>query len=389
MYTGPLRSERSWSHVSRQYSPDNYIRAERLVIEYKRCALNPECICAAQICSISCRLTSSIKKMQNDVGHMIREDNHSMVKDIFLVGFHIHSSLKIPSFLLFLILYNVTVYGNIMITILVSISPNLKHPMFFFLANLSISDIMFTTNIVPKMLCAIVKEGVTISFLGCIIQLQFFGISLVAQCLLLAVMSYDRYLAICNPLHYVYIMDTTLCVQLVALCWFLGFVISLVTVTMTSRQDFCGPHVIDHFFCDLVPLLKLSCSDTSSVILENILLATPLTLFPLVFISVTYIYIFITILKIPSRNGREKTFSTCSSHLTIVGMFYGTLASLYVVPSDGRSLNANKVLSLLYTFVTPLFNPIIYSLRNSEIKGALRKYVFKAKEELKNTHSVQ
>ncbi|XP_073493334.1 olfactory receptor 5G9-like [Phyllobates terribilis] len=293
-----------------------------------------------------------------------------------------HRNLKIPSFLLFLILYSVTISGNIMIAILVSISPNLKHPMFFFLGHLSIFDIMFTTNIVPKMLCAIVNDGVTISFAGCIIQLEFFGISLVAECLLLAVMSYDRYLAICNPLRYVYIMDPNLCILLVAICWVLGFTISLVTVIMTSKQDFCGPRIIDHFFCDLVPLLKLSCSDTSSVILENILLATPLTLFPLVFITVTYIYIFITILKIPSTSGRQKAFSTCSSHLTVVGMFYGTLVSLYVVPSNGNSLNANKVLSLLYTFVTPLFNPIIYSLRNKEIRVALRRYAFNKKEEI-------
>ncbi|XP_071972610.1 olfactory receptor 5P60-like [Engystomops pustulosus] len=298
------------------------------------------------------------------------------------MGLQMRSSIKIPSFLLFLTLYSVTVTGNIMIAILVSISPNLKHPMFFFLGHLSISDIMFTTNIVPKMLCAVVNGGVTISFVGCMIQLQFFGISLAAESLLLAVMSYDRYLAICNPLHYIHIMDTNLCVQLVVLCWSLGFVITLVTVVMTSKQDFCGPHVIDHFFCDLVPLLKLSCSDTSPVILENILLATPLTLFPLAFISVTYIYIFIKIFNIPSTSGRQKTFSTCSSHLTVVGMFYGTLVSLYVVPSDGYSLNANKVLSLVYTYVTPLFNPIIYSLRNKEIQVALRRYVFQKKTKI-------
>ncbi|XP_040268107.1 olfactory receptor 10A4-like [Bufo bufo] len=295
------------------------------------------------------------------------------------MGLQIDSSLKIPSFLLFLILYSVTLYGNITIATLVSISPNLQCPMFFFLGHLSISDIMFTTNIVPMMLHAIMNKGGTISLLGCLVQLQFFGICLAAQCLLLAVMSYDRYVAICNPLHYVYIMGIHRCVQLAATCWFLGFAISLVTVIMTSKQDFCGPRIIDHFFCDLVPLLKLSCSDTSPVILENILLATPLTLCPLVFISVTYVYIFTTILKIPSTSGRQKTFSTCSSHLTVVGIFYGTLVSLYVVPSDGHSLNANKVLSLLYTFVTPLLNPIIYSLRNKEIKLAIKRYVLKIK----------
>ncbi|KAM3920438.1 olfactory receptor 5G3-like [Leptodactylus fuscus] len=310
------------------------------------------------------------------------EDNRSKVEDIFLMGLQIHNGLKIPVFLLFLLTYSLTLTGNITIATLVSISPNLKHPMFFFLGHLSVSDIMFTTNIIPKMLCAVMNEGVTISLLGCIVQLQFFGISLVTECLLLAVMSYDRYLAICNPLHYVYIMDTNLCVQLAAICWFLGVAISLVTVIMMSTQDFCGPRVIDHFFCDFVPLLKLSCSDTSPVILENILLATPLTLFPLVFISVTYIYILMTIFKIPSISGRRKSFSTCSSHLTIVGLFYGTLVSLYVVPSDGHSLNANKVLSLLYTFVTPLFNPIIYSLRNKEIKVALKRYVSKIKEKV-------
>ncbi|XP_063295324.1 olfactory receptor 11A1-like [Pelobates fuscus] len=299
----------------------------------------------------------------------------TLVKEIHLLGFQALQSFKIMYFLLFLTLYIVTLTGNIMIVILVSASPKLNHPMFFFLGHLSISDIILTTNIVPNMLCIIQRGHSSMSLPSCIVQLQFFGISLGTECLLLTVMSYDRYLAICSPLHYNTIMDTRLRLSLVVSCWVLGFIISFVTIILVSQLNFCGPNIIDHFFCDLVPLLQLSCSDTSVVQIENIVLATPLTLFPAIIITVTYIWIFITILKIPSTSGRQKMFSTCSSHLAVVSTFYGTLVTLYVIPANGHSLNANKVLSLIYTVLTPLFNPIIYSLRNKEIRVALDRYV--------------
>ncbi|XP_053330327.1 olfactory receptor 5V1-like [Spea bombifrons] len=306
----------------------------------------------------------------------MNRENQTAVKEIVLLGFQALHNFKIFYFLLFLMLYTLTLTGNVTIVTLVTVSPNLKHPMFFFLGHLSMTDIILTTNIVPNMLCAILKEGITVSLSACIVQLQFFGISLGAECLLLTVMSYDRYLAICNPLQYNSIMVAKLRLQLAVSCWLLGFIISFITVILVSKLDFCGPNFIDHFFCDLLPLLQLSCSDTFSVRLENILLGTPITLFPAIIIVITYVCIFNAIFKIPSTSGRQKTFSTCSSHLTVVAIFYGTLVTLYIIPSSGYSLNANKVLSLLYTVVTPLFNPIIYSLRNKEIRVAFKRYVF-------------
>ncbi|MEE6505906.1 hypothetical protein FKM82_007374 [Ascaphus truei] len=301
-------------------------------------------------------------------------ENKTVVKDILLLGFQRLHNFKIPLFVLFLMLYGVTLTGNVMIVALVSASPSLHHPMFFFLSHLSLSDIILTTDIVPKMLRVIWRGGDTISVTGCITQFQFFGVALASECLLLTVMSYDRYLAICHPLRYVSIMGTNLRLHLVFWCWLLSFLISLVTVVLVSKLQFCGPNVIDHFFCDFVPLLQLSCSDTSVVEMENVLLATPITLFPVIFISVTYAIIFVTIFRIPSTTGRRKAFSTCSSHLAVVCTFFGTLVTLYVVPPNGDSLAANKVLSLLYTMATPLFNPIIYSLRNKEIRAALMNY---------------
>uniref|UniRef100_A0A8C5QWE9 Olfactory receptor n=1 Tax=Leptobrachium leishanense TaxID=445787 RepID=A0A8C5QWE9_9ANUR len=314
-----------------------------------------------------------------DSSKVINGENQTVIEEIILLGFHALHGFKIICFLLFFMLYIVTLTGNMTITALVSVSSNLRHPMFFFLGHLSATDIILTTNIVPNMLGTILRERVSMSLAACIVQLQFFGISVGTECLLLTVMSYDRYLAICNPLHYNTIMNFKHCVYLVVSCWLLGILTSLVTVILVSRLHFCGPNVIDHFFCDLAPLLQLSCSDTSIVQLENILLATPLTLFPAIIITATYIAIFIAILKIPSTSGRQKTFSTCSSHLAVVTSFYGTLVTLYVIPANGQSLNANKVLSLLYTVVTPLFNPIIYSLRNKEIRVAFNKYVYSRK----------
>ncbi|KAM8921385.1 olfactory receptor 11L1-like [Pelodytes ibericus] len=302
-------------------------------------------------------------------------ENQTSVKEIVLLGFQLLYNFKILYFILFLTLYTLTLTGNVMIVTLVTASPNLKNPMFFFLGHLSATDIILTTNIVPNMLWVILHGGMTMPLSACIVQLQFFGVSVGTECLLLTVMSYDRYLAICDPLRYTSIMGVNIRLQLVASCWSLGFIISFITVILVSKLNFCGPNIIDHFFCDLLPLLRLSCSDTFVVRLENIVLGTPITLFPAIIITITYVCIFMAILKIPSTSGRQKTFSTCSSHLAVVTTFYGTLITLYVIPSSGHSLNANKVLSLMYTVVTPLFNPIIYSLRNKEIRVAFKRYI--------------
>ncbi|XP_075433827.1 olfactory receptor 11A1-like [Ascaphus truei] len=245
--------------------------------------------------------------------------------------------------------------------------------MYLFLGHLSVSDILLITNIVPQMLKVILEEGATISLTSCITQFFFNSVSLTAECFLLTVMSYDRYLAICNPLHYSTIMGSKLCYTLVTLCWLLGFTFSLIAACLVCELQLCGSNVIDHFYCEFGPLLELSCSDTSIVEVVAFVLSTLIIIFPFVFVLLTYVYISLTILRIPSTTGKQKAFSTCSSHLAVVCVYYGTLIAKYMVPSKGHLQNLNKVLSLLYTVVTPLFNPIIYSLRNQEIRAALRK----------------
>uniref|UniRef100_A0A8C5P753 Olfactory receptor n=1 Tax=Leptobrachium leishanense TaxID=445787 RepID=A0A8C5P753_9ANUR len=297
------------------------------------------------------------------------QENWTSVTDFVLLGFSDRHSLQVLLFLVFLLIYLATVGGNLLIITSVSISPSLRSPMYFFLGHLSSCDVLLTTTIVPLMLRVIIADGETISFFGCLTQFYLFGALATTECLLLSVMSYDRYMAICEPLHYSSLMGTHRCSHLVFWSWFAAFTVMLSTTLQMCRLQFCGPNVIDHFFCDLSPLLQLSCSDTSFVEMQNLLTGGPATFLPLMFICATYAYIFITILHIPTETGREKkAFSTCSSHLTVVCTYYGTLIAIYVFPAGEHSYNTNKIVSLLYTVVTPLFNPFIYSLRNHEIR---------------------
>ncbi|XP_075433918.1 olfactory receptor 5G3-like [Ascaphus truei] len=305
---------------------------------------------------------------------MLRE-NQTTVTEFLLLGFPASHNFKILLFLVFLLLYIVTLTGNILIIVLVSTSHQLRTPMYFFLSHLSLSDILLTTDIVPNMLYVIMAEGIVISLVGCITQYFLFAVSISAECFLLTMMSYDRYLAICHPLRYSSIMDFKLCCQLVSWSWFLGFMITLNMVILVCSFQLCNPNVIDHFFCDLAPLLEHSCSNR--FIAETVLsfLGIPCVILPSIFIIVTYICITLTIIRISSTTGRQKAFSTCSSHLAVVCTYYGTLFAKYVVPSKGQSVNIMKITSLLYTVITPLFNPIIYTLRNKEIQAALRKCI--------------
>uniref|UniRef100_A0A803JLQ3 G-protein coupled receptors family 1 profile domain-containing protein n=1 Tax=Xenopus tropicalis TaxID=8364 RepID=A0A803JLQ3_XENTR len=299
-------------------------------------------------------------------------ENQTTIQSILLLGFQMPSPFKIPIFILILLLYSLTITGNLLIISLVYGSPTLQHPMFFFLTHLSLSDICLTTDIVPNMLYVIKSGPISITMAACMTQFQFFGTVVTFECLLLAVMSYDRQLAICNPLRYASIMGNQLPLWLVIVCWSVSFTVTLGTVVMLTRLDFCNLSAIDHFFCDFDPILQLSCSDTAAVELEQMIIGSSVAVFPLGYITVTYIHIFICIFRISSKSGREKTFSTCSSHLAIVSTFFSTLIAIYVVPSRGTSLN---VVSVLYTVVTPLSNSIIYSLRNSELRSAFKKHV--------------
>ncbi|KAM5171677.1 olfactory receptor 11L1-like [Mantella aurantiaca] len=302
--------------------------------------------------------------------------NHTTVSEIILLGFPNLYQFNNLIFVLLLTIYFVTINGNLLIITLVANTRKLQSPMYFFLTQLSVSDILLTTDVVPNTLSNVMNGGVVLSFAGCITQFYFFGASESLECYILTVMAYDRYLAICNPLRYSSIMNYPLFLNLILLSWLLGFSFMLVTSITISTLDFCGPNVINHFFCDMEPILELSCSETYTVHLEALLLSVLVMVLPLMITLISYGCIVQAILKISTTNGRWKSFSTCSSHLTVVCMFYGTLIGIYMLPKNNLSVNITKVISLLYTVVTPMLNPIIYSLRNKDIKEAAKSYYF-------------
>ncbi|XP_063305950.1 olfactory receptor 1M1-like [Pelobates fuscus] len=300
-------------------------------------------------------------------------ENQTMVTEIILLGFHHLHSMRHLLFSIILVVYCLTISGNFLIIVLVSCFRHLHFPMYFFLTQMSISDILLTTNIAPQMLSIVNHEGGIISFKACITQYYLFGALECLECLLLTVMSYDRYLAICNPLQYNSIMGHAFCIQLIIISWLLSIIMTLLIVVSITQLVFCGPNIIDHFFCDLDPLLKLSCSDTLIIHIEALFLSVFVIITPFLMVIVSYVYISLTIAKIPSISGKKKAFSTCSSHLTVVFIYYGTLIGIYTVPTNERSLSTSKILSVFFTVVTPMLNPIIYSLRNNDIREALKK----------------
>ncbi|XP_073479949.1 olfactory receptor 1468-like [Aquarana catesbeiana] len=262
---------------------------------------------------------------------------------------------------------------------LVYYSKTLHSPMYFFLSQLCLSDIMLTTDITPNMLNIVLHGQSSISFSGCIFQFCCYSIIEGFECYLLTVMSYDRYLAICSPLHYTCIMKQTLCIKLVLASWIFSFFLTFLSILEICQLEFCGPNVIDYLFCDLFPVVELSCSDISRLQMEITLLGFPVLILPFLVIVASYIYIVLTILKISSFSGRMKSFSTCSSHLIVVFLFYGTLIATYLIPKEGQSRTTSKIISLLYIVFTPFVNPFIYSLRNKDIKEIVNKVILKTK----------
>ncbi|KAM9312088.1 olfactory receptor 1468-like [Gastrophryne carolinensis] len=283
--------------------------------------------------------------------------------------------LNLPFFTFLLMIYCVTMCGNFLIITLVSYSKTLHTPMYFFLTQLSIADIMLATDITPNMLNSLIHEMTSLSFPCCITQFYMLCFLESTECLVLMVMSYDRYLAICAPLHYMFIMNPSICNTLVIASWIMSGCVTLAITLGICQLQFCGPNTIDHFFCDFAPLLELSCSDTFIVKMEDALLGIPVVVIPFLLIVISYMYIISAILRITSFSGRVKSFSTCSSHLTVVSIFYGSIIIMYVLPSEGKSLFMNKILALLYTVMTPFLNPLIYSLRNKDIKDALNSFL--------------
>eukprot|EP00079_Xenopus_tropicalis_P019584 XP_012809387.1 PREDICTED: olfactory receptor 1496-like [Xenopus tropicalis] len=299
--------------------------------------------------------------------------NQTWVSEIVLLGFQNLHNFKVPVFSLFLLIYLLTVWENVLIIVLVAFSRNLHSPMYFFLQQLSACDLLESAIILPILLQTVIYEKVTLPFIGCMMQFSSFAVPEDFECLLLAVMAYDRYVAICIPLRYTSIMSHRVCVTFILISWLLSFMFALGLASTVASLQFCNQNTINHFFCDFFPLLELSCSDTFLVYINIILESIPLVLFPFILISVSYMCIAHAILKIVSHTGRQKAFSTCSSHLAVVSMFYGTLIALYMAPPRKESQTTSKVLSLLYTVVTPLVNPLIYSLRSKDIRKIMQR----------------
>ncbi|KAM3913268.1 olfactory receptor 5AR1-like [Leptodactylus fuscus] len=297
--------------------------------------------------------------------------------DFLIEGLFDTPELQYLGFSIFLLIYLVIIFGNAIIFLVISWNPHLHTPMYIFLMNLSAIDIVYTSSILPKLLNMIITKNNTISFWGCIYQMYFFLSMACAEVLLLAAMAYDRYVAICHPLHYMALMSLRQAAGQAGIAWSIGFLDPSGHAVLISRLSFCASHVIDHFFCDVIPLLKISCSDTSAVELINYLEGSLILSSAFLLTLVSYIFIISTIVKIKSAEGRRKAFSTCSSHLTCVVIFYGTIICLYMRPTTSYTPKQDKFIALLYTILIPVFNPIIYSLKNQEIKIAFTKFTKK------------
>lgn len=304
-------------------------------------------------------------------------ENHTAGSGFVLLGFSDHSSLQGLCFTVFLVVYLMVLTGNGLIVLITVVDSSLHSPMYFFLRNLSILEICYTSVTLPKMLLGFLMADGRISFLGCTAQLYFLVLLGSIECLLLAAMAYDRYVAICDPLHYTIIMSRGLCIRLVMGSWVVVVPVQIGQTYQVFALPFCASHNLHHFFCDVPPLLELVCADTfwNQVMLYTIILVFAILPFSLIILS--YINIIKAILKIPSVLGRHKAFSTCSSHLGVVTLFYGLATVTYLKRRSKESVDTDKYLALFYTIVTPVFNPLIYSLRNKDVRSALKRLLWK------------
>ncbi|XP_074023874.1 olfactory receptor 5AP2-like [Numenius arquata] len=305
-------------------------------------------------------------------------DNRTSSMDFVLLGISDVPTHQNLLFLLLLMIYSVTMVGNILIVVLVVADQQLHTPMYFFLGNLSSLETCYSSTILLRLLVSFLTGDSTISAHGCMAQFYSFGSFVTTECYLLAAMSCDRYLAICQPLLYASLMTWKVSIHLAAASWLLGSLLLVVVTVFLSQLQFCGPKAIDHFFCDFTPLLELACSDTRAVTMVSFIFGILDVVFPFLFMLASYVCIIAAILRIPSSTGRQKAFSTCSSHLTLVTIFYGTLFVVYTLPRRAPLRQLHKVFSFFYTILTPLVNPLIYSLRNREVREAIRKMMRKA-----------
>ncbi|XP_057584677.1 olfactory receptor-like protein OLF2 [Hippopotamus amphibius kiboko] len=302
-------------------------------------------------------------------------ENCTVVTDFTFLGLSDRRDVQQGLFVFFLLVYGITVIANLGMVLLIKMDPRLHTPMYYFLSNLSFCDVSYSSTVSPKMLADFLSEQKRIPYHLCAIQLYCFGAFADVECLLLAVMAYDRYVAICNPLLYTISMSKRICTQLVAIAYIVGLVDSAIHTCCTFRLPFCNSNVINHFFCDNPPLLALSSSDTS---INEIVMFTFIGCIvggSIITVLLSYSYIITTILRMNSAEGRRKAFSTCASHLTAVAVFHGTLLFMYFRPTSSYSMDTDKITSVFYTVVIPMLNPLIYSLRNKDVKSALNKAI--------------
>ncbi|KAM4835561.1 olfactory receptor 2W1-like [Thomomys bottae] len=303
----------------------------------------------------------------------MEQSNHSCSHGFILLGFSDHPELeKILSGVVALF-YFMTLVGNTAIILASLRDSHLHTPMYFFLRNLSFLDLCFTTSIVPQMLVNLWGPEKTISYVGCVVQLYVYMWFGSIECLLLAVMSYDRFTAICKPLHYFVIMSPHLCLKMITLVWSISLTNSVVLCTLTVNLPRCGNDRVDHFLCELPAMVKIACVDTTAVEMSVFALGIVIVLTPLVLILISYGYIAKAVLRMKSKAGRRKAMNTCGSHLTVVSIFYGTIIYMYLQPGNSASKDQGKFLTLFYTIITPSLNPLIYTLRNKDMKDALKK----------------
>ncbi|XP_036852685.2 olfactory receptor 8K3-like [Manis javanica] len=301
------------------------------------------------------------------------KQNQTLVKEFILLGITDRPELQAPLFGLFLTIYTISVLGNLGLVILTKVDPRLQTPMYFFLRHLALTDLGYSTAVGPKMLANFLANQHTIPYNWCATQLAFFIMFIISELFILSAMAYDRYMAICNPLLYTVIMSQRVCWMLVAVPYIYSAFTSLITTIKIFISSFCGYNVVSHFYCDSLPLLTLLCSSTREIELIILILSAFNLLSSLLIVLVSYTLILLAVLRMNSAEGRHKAFSTCGSHLTVVVVLYVTLSFMYVQPKSSHSFDTDKMASVFYTLIIPMLNPMIYSLRNKEVQGALHR----------------
>ncbi|XP_069506017.1 olfactory receptor 5AR1-like [Ambystoma mexicanum] len=305
------------------------------------------------------------------------KSNQTFLAEFLILGLSQNPQLQLPIFIVFLLMYSITLIGNLVIITIIFVDANLHNPMYFFLLNLSFLDVGFTSVTIPKMLAISSTGDGSMNFSLCILQFYLCFSFLSTEFFLLSAMAYDRYIAICQPLRYTLIMNERAVIMLATTSWTLGFLDTIPHAVLISKLSFCASREINHFFCDLNALLKLSCTDTYFINVATFGDGVVIGLGPFTLTLISYVFIISNILKIPSATGRHKSFSTCSSHLTAVVLFYGSELGVYMRPTSAYSLEKDKLFAILYTIIIPMLNPIVYSLRNSDVKRAMKKTIKK------------